>query len=77
MSKDDIVKLLGEPDKAFEFSRDSDPADDTPDQAAFRVRDRKIAEALCPNGCGPMTIDGNRQDCPQCGFSHVRFTVTQ
>ena len=75
MKENEVFKRLGEPDNVFAFNRDGDPAMDSPEQAKFRSNDRKIMEGMCPNGCGPMVQEGNRQDCPKCKFSHVVFAV--
>lgn len=74
MDKNEVEKLLGKPDRVFEFHRDGNPANDSPEQAKFRANDRKIAEGMCPNGCGAMNASGeNSQECPVCHFSHVKF----
>lgn len=75
MTEKDVTDIMGEPSNVFAFDRDGDPDKDSPEQAKFRSNDRKISEGMCPNGCGPMIQDGNRQDCPKCKFSHVVFGV--
>lgn len=48
--------------------------------AAIAARIRRDAgaeaEGLCPNGCGPMTIDSpSEKHCEACGFIHQTFSM--
>jgi hypothetical protein len=43
----------------------------------YEVHDRRIAEGVCPNGCGPMNRtdkDGFDAQCPKCYFcGHANY----
>lgn len=37
----------------------------------IKLHDARVAEGMCPNGCGPLTIiDDHSEDCKKCHFVH-------
>ena len=53
------------------FVSTGDPAEDRKIAEEYDLHDRRIAEGMCPNGCGPMNRtdpDGYSAQCPKCFF---------
>jgi hypothetical protein len=53
------------------FVSTGDPAEDQKLAEDLDLRDRRIAEGMCVNGCGPMNrtdADGYSAQCPVCYF---------
>lgn len=50
-----------------------DPDEDLQQLDAAVLHERRLAEGMCPNGCGPLELPAGPlrrwdADCPQCGF---------
>ena len=54
-----------------------DAAEDARQIDLFILREKRMIEGICPNGCGPMVPSApNERDCPLCKFhqwSNVPF----
>jgi hypothetical protein len=58
------------------FPSTGDPAEDARIAEQLRLHAAREAEGLCPNGCGPITIDSpTHQHCAACGFIQERRTL--
>lgn len=69
----DVTKLPG---GNVSFPSTGDPEQDA--QIAARIRRDAGAEAegMCPNGCGPMTIDSpSEKHCESCNFVRQTFSL--
>lgn len=46
-----------------------DPEEDARQIDDFLVREKRLMEGVCSNGCAPMIDDGGGDShCPKCGF---------
>jgi hypothetical protein len=58
------------------FPSTGDPEQDAQIAARIRRDAAADAEGMCPNGCGPMTIDSpSEKHCERCNFVHQKFTL--
>lgn len=53
-----------------------DPEEDARQIEKFIIREKRLMEGLCSNGCAPMIDDGGGDShCPECGFSYHQRTL--
>jgi hypothetical protein len=58
------------------FPSTGDPEQDAKIAEGIRRHAANEAEGLCPNGCGPITIDSpSERHCERCGFIHQSFRL--
>jgi hypothetical protein len=58
------------------FVSTGDPEQDARIAAGIRRHAANEAEGLCPNGCGPITLDGaSERHCASCGFIGQTFRL--
>lgn len=56
------------------FPSTGDPEQDAKIAESIRLHAAREAEGLCPNGCGPITVDSPvEQHCEVCGFIQQKF----
>jgi hypothetical protein len=52
------------------FPSTGDAAEDQKIADNFHLHSARMAENICPNGCGQMNwIDPHNRTCPSCGFA--------
>jgi hypothetical protein len=60
----------------FSFPSTGDPERDSEIAARIRRDAGAEAEGICPNGCGPITIDSpTEKHCERCGFIQQSFRL--
>lgn len=51
------------------FVSSGNPIEDERIAEGIILHERRLAEGICANGCGPMTVTSRWDaDCPKCGF---------
>jgi hypothetical protein len=62
--------------EGFAFVSSGDPDRDGAIMRHHMQSDRRIAEGMCPNGCGPMLQPSpSEQECPKCRFHYERVLL--
>jgi hypothetical protein len=55
----------------FAMVSTGDAEEDARQIDAFLVREKRLIEGICANGCGEMVKDGpGESHCPKCGFTY-------
>ena len=53
-----------------------DPEEDAKQIDDFIIREKRLAEGICSNGCGPMTeLNLWDSECPKCGFTYYKMSI--